>query len=89
MYKNKLLLKNVFVQIFSFLPLNHYGHRSCDCKPTTPLAVDMPSTRKRKKKPSGPFEAHKELVLPFFVFGSPNIVCLFVCFFEKIGMFPL
>ena len=87
-YKDELFLKNVFVQIFSFLPLNHYGHRASDCKPTTPLAVDMPSTRKRKKKPSGTFKAHKELVLPFFVFGSPNIlfVCLYV-FLKRLECF--
>ena len=82
MYKDKLLLKSVFLQILSFVPFNHYGHRSSDCKPPTLLAVDMPSTRKKKeKKTSGPLIAHKELVLPFFVFGSPNIP--FVCFCLK------
>ena len=92
MYEDELLLKNVFVQIFSFVPLNHYCHRSCDCKPSRLLAVDMQLTR---KKNLGPLIAHKEklkedlsrgnsiafpqsvFVFHFFVtFGSPNILLL-------------
>ena len=105
MYKDELLLKNVFVQIFSFVPLNHYGHRSCDCKPSTLLAVDMQLTRKKK---SGPLIAHKEklkedlsrgnsIAFALFLFFlclsllALRIFCFFVCLFlfEKIGMFPL
>ena len=45
-------------------------------------------TGQKKKKPSGTFKAHKELVLPFFVFGSPNIlfVCLYV-FLKRLECF--
>ena len=77
--------------------------RSSDCKPSTLLAVDMPSTRKKKKTP-GPLIAHKEklredssrgnsiafALFLFFLslFLALRIFCLFV-FVRKIGMFPL
>ena len=98
MYKDELLLKNVFVQILYFVPFNHNGHRSSDCKQSTLLAVDMPSTR--KKKLLGPYkEKLKEelscgnsiafVLFLFFLslfFGSPNIV--FVCFcFKRLECF--
>ena len=80
----------------------HYGHRSCNCKQSTLLAVDMPSTR--KKKTPGPLIAHKEklredlsrgnsidfVLFLFFLslFLALRIFCLFV-FVRTIGMFPL
>ena len=84
-----------FFEIFSFVPLNHYGHRSSDCKPSILLAVDMPST----DKASGPLITHKEkrkqkeslsrgksIALVFFLFFLSlflafRIFCLFAFFF--------
>ena len=60
MYKDELLLKNAFAQIFSFVPVNHYGHRSSNCKQSTLLAMDMPPTRNKEQKNSGPLIAHED-----------------------------
>ena len=75
MYKDELLLKNVFAQIFSFVPMNHYRHRSSDCKPSTLLAVDKPSTR---KKNSGPLVAHKEKLKEDLSRGNSIAFALFL-----------
>lgn len=100
MYKDELLLKNVFAQIFSFVPFNHYGHRSSNSIGCG-YAINQKQT---KAKILGPLIAHNEklkedlsrgnsisfVLFLFFVslvFGFPKI--LFVCLFQKIGMFPL
>ena len=75
MYKDELLLKIVFVQIFSFVPINHYAHRSSDCELSTLLAVDKPSTR---KKNSGPLIAHKEKLKEDLSRGNSIAVVLFL-----------
>ena len=109
MFKDELLLKcgfeNVFFEIFSFVPLNHYGHRSSDCKPSILLAEDS----HQPDKASGPLITHKEkrkqkeslsrgnsiaLVLFLFflsLFLAFPIFCFFAFFFlfQKIRMFPL